>query len=295
LPWGWGMFKELLNGDIWNKTSQLIADQYGKKIEFNFLTIIESDQSFYSKGDDLVIPLKSHSRYLGDVVVQRGATMSLGEKMELIDLIQFLIEPQVYNLHLKISETSLSAKKLNQNTLNENRYENVISIFGQPQVDHKEIESETPQIKKSISNILHLKSKNADLRYKVAMQIHEISGASFFIQMKDITKSIHSAHDLIELNGATIYIDNILHLSSGEIHIIADFAKDYPQVNLQFLIGSDLTEKEILKLPCHEQLRNDLIGFFFDIDRVPVSQKLNGHIYKDVLELLFFSFDQSIS
>ena len=104
---GLGMLKELLNGGVWNKTSQLIFDKYGKKIEFKFLTVLDSEQPFYSRGDDLVVPLKSHQRYLGDVIIQRGATMSVDEKMDLTDLIQFLIEPQAYNIHLKSVENKI--------------------------------------------------------------------------------------------------------------------------------------------------------------------------------------------
>ncbi len=293
------MFKELLSGGIWNKTSQLIFDKYGKKIEFKFLTVVESGQQFYSKGDDLVVPLKSHQRYLGDVVIQRGATMSVDEKMELTDLIQFLIEPQAYNLHLKTVEAEIQNSPIsNQNVFEIKSQtgvsENVISIFGKHTAPENH-NNESAPLKKTISNILHLKSKNPELRHKIALQIHEISGSSFFVNLKDVTKSIHSVSDSAGLSGSTIYIEDILQLTSSEIQIIADFAKDNQHIELQFLIGSDLTDKEILTLPCHEQLQKDLIGFLFEIDKVPANQQLHGQIYKEVLELLFFSFDQSIS
>ncbi len=294
---GSGMLKELLNGGIWNKTSQLIQDKYGKKIEYKFLTVIEPKQSFYSKGDDLVVPLKSHQRYLGDVIVQRGATMSVDEKMELTDLIQFLIEPQAYNMHLKSIENTAVQKQTDLIEIKSTSgvSENVISIFGQPNEPVYILDDTPAETKKTISNILHLKSKNAELRHKVAMQIHEISGSAFFVQMKDIAKSIHSVSDLAGLSGSTIYVENILHLTSTEIQIIADYANDHQQIELQFLIGSDLTDKEISSLPCHEQLQKDLLGFLFEIDKVPPNQQFRGQIYKEVLELLFFSFDQSIS
>ncbi len=286
---GFGMMKELLNGGVWNKTSQLIQDKYGKKIEFRFLTVIESEQPFYSNGDDLVVPLKSRHKYLGDVVIQRAATMTVDEKMELADLIQFLIEPQAYNLHLKSVENSLAYKPMQKSKDLES---NVISIFGKFDSETNDHDiCEQDEKRKTISNILHLKSKNADLRHKVASQIHEISGSPFFLRMQDISKSIHSVGDLKNLAGATIFIENILQLTSSEIEILADFAKDNQGIQLQFLIGSDLTDQEIASLPCHEQLKNDMMGFLFDIDRVPLSQQTQA----EVLELLFFSFDQSIS
>jgi hypothetical protein len=289
---GFGMIKELLNGGVWNKTSQLIQDKYGKKIEFRFLTVIESEQPFYSNGDDLVVPLKSRHKYLGDVVIQRAATMSVDEKMELTDLIQFLIEPQAYNLHLKSIENSLAFEPKNEQIIEHVVDTNVISIFGKFDSRENALDfNEEPEKRKTISNILHLKSKSALLRQKVASQLHEISGSPFFIRMQDISKSIHSVSDLKNLAGSTIFIENILQLTSSEIEIVADFAKDNQGIELQFLIGSDLTDKEIASLPCHEQLKKDLLGFLFEIDKVPASQQTQ----KEVLELLFFSFDQSIS
>ncbi len=279
------MLKELLNGGVWNKTSQLILDKYGKKIEFRFLTVIESEQPFYSKGDDLIVPLKSHSRYLGDVVIQRGSTMTVDEKMELTDLIQFLIEPQAYNLHLKTTQMNLEGA--DENT-------EIISIFGKPDLELVDDTSEDADVqlkRKTISNILHLKAQNSELRHKVAMQIHEISGSAFMVRMQDISKSIHSVSDLANLAGATIYVEDILQLTSSEIEIIADYAKDNQQIALQFLIGSDLTDKEVSSLPCHEQLKKDILGFTYEIDRIPTNQQA----HREVLELLFFSLDQSIS
>jgi hypothetical protein len=297
------MMKELLNGGVWTKTSQLINDKYGKKIEFRFLAVLDSEQPFYSKGDDLIVPLKSRKHYLGDVVIQRGAAMSVDEKMELTDLIQFLIEPQVYNLHLKNIEKSIESsatEKLTEIKPYDQSNGNVFSIFGKSESHECMLDEETTQIditekKKTISNILHLNSKNLDSRKKVALQIHEISGSDIFVQLQDIAKSLHSVSDLKNLAGATIYIEDILKLSSGEIQIISDFSQNQQQIDLQFIIGSDLTDKEIMSLPCHDQLKKDLIGCVFEIDRIPSHQQPNGLIFTEILELLFFSFDEHIS
>lgn len=295
---GLGMMKELLNGGVWNKTSQLIQDKYGKKIEFRFLTVLESEQPFYSKGDDLVVPLMSRSKsqknHLGDVVIQRGATMSVDEKMELSDLIQFLIEPQAYNLHLKNVQMTISNQPSEDFRINADSTSNVISIFGKYEAPETHVtldNEEDSEQKKTISNILHLKSKNAEVRHKIALQIHDISGSPFFVRIQDISKSVRTVNDLRNLAGSTIYVDDILKLNSSEIELIADYAKDQQQIELQFLIGSDLNDNEIGTLPCNDQLKKDLMGFMFEIDKVPLSQQ----IQKEVLELLFFSFEQADS
>jgi hypothetical protein len=295
---GLGMMKELLNGGVWNKTSQLIQDKYGKKIEFRFLTVLESEQPFYSKGDDLVVPLMSRSKstksHLGDVVIQRGATMTVDEKMELSDLIQFLIEPQAYNLHLKNVQSTISNQPSKDFRINADSKSNVISIFGKyesPETHATLDDVENSEQKKTISNILHLKSKNTEVRHKIALQIHDISGSSFFVRIQDISKSVRTVNDLKNLAGSTIYVDDILKLNSSEIELISNYAKDQQQIELQFLIGSDLNDKEISTLPCDDQLKKDLMGFMFEIDKVPLSQQ----IQREVLELLFFSFEQANS
>ncbi len=288
------MIKELINAGAWNKTSRLIFDKYGKRIEFRFLTVIQSEQPYYSNGDDLVVPLNTRDQYLGDVVIHRGANLSINAKMEVADLIHFLVEPFAYNLHLKeithqLEDSQSESLEETTETLRE-MPTNVISLFKTTEV-HRLDTSEEPLKRKTISSILHLHSKSPILRHKVAMKMHELLKADFFVQLSDISKTLHSISDLSTLEGATIYVDHILQLNSYEIQLLADFAKAPQTANVQFLIGSDLTEKEIMSLPCGEQLKKDLIGFMFEIDKVPVSQQTS----RDVLELLFFSLEDTIS
>ena len=288
------MIKELMNAGAWNKTSRLIFDKYGKRIEFRFLTVIQSEQPYYSNGDDLIVPLNTRDQYLGDVVIHRGANLSINAKMEVADLIHFLVEPFAYNLHLKeITHQLEDSQEESLEKAMENLREtptNVISLFKTSKT-HTLDNSEEPLQRKTISSILHLHSKSPTLRHKVAMKMHELLKADFFVQLSDISKTLHSISDLSTLEGTTIYVDHILQLNSYEIQLLADFAKSPQTANVQFLIGSDLTEKEIMSLPCADQLKKDLIGFMFEIDKVPVSQQTS----RDVLELLFFSLEDTIS
>lgn len=292
------MMKELINAGAWNKTSRLIFDKYGKRIEFRFLTVIQSEQPYYSNGDDLVIPLNTRDQYLGEVIIHRGANLSINAKMEVADLIHFLVEPFAYNLHLKeITHQLEDSQTESLKQASENLREvptNVISLFKTSEVYNLDTTTESSaetSTRKTISSILHLHSKSPTLRHKVAMKMHELLKSNFFVQLSDISKTLHSISDLSTLEGATIYVDHILQLNSYEIQLLADFAKASHTANVQFLIGSDLTEKEIMSLPCGEQLKKDLIGFLFEIDKVPVSQQTS----RDVLELLFFSLEDTIS
>jgi hypothetical protein len=54
-----------------------------------------------------------------------------------------------------------------------------------------------------------------------------------------------------------------------------------------FLVGSNMDMDTILQQNWPENLKKDLAGFFFDIDRVPMAQQTS----EDILELLFFQFN----
>lgn len=275
------MIQELLNAGIWTKTSRLISEIYGKKIDFKFLTSAESQKSYYTKDDDLLIPLSYKKEHLGEIIIYRGATMDNQEKEELVDLVHFLIEPKVYSLRLQEIEKMASISSPNS--------ENVIHLFRKKPL-FEESESDDLQHKKSISQIIHLKSKSTELRRKVAFKIHEISGSMSFFNFSDVSKSIHSLQDLLTLTDSTIFIEDILLLNKNEIDLLCEFSKRSVE-KIQFLIGSNLTEIEIEHLPCDDQLKKDLQAFIFDIDKVPVAQQTSH----DILELLFFSLDSSIS
>ncbi len=275
------MMQELLNAGIWNKTSQLILEKYGKKIEFKFLTSAESEGLFYTKEDDLVVPLKFKNQHLGEVVIHRGSTMSVDAKNEIADLIHFLIEPKVYTLHLKNKESELLNKQ------EPAAKTNVISLFRKIDDDS---ESDSSETKKTLSQIIHLRSKNPQFRHKVALKLHEMTGANLFFRLSDVSKSLHSLADLKSLSGTTIYIEHILEINKHEIELLNEFAQ-HPVEGIQFLIGSDLTDSEVEQLPANQELKNDLSMFSFDIDKVPLSQQTS----QDVLELLFFNFESTIS
>lgn len=280
--------KELTSAGAWAKTCHLIQEKYGKKLEFRSLNLVEGFEPSYSKGDDLIVPLKAHNHYLGDVIINRGSMLSAQEKSEVVDLIKFLIEPQAYNIHLKRVEES-------QSSLTAVRSNNIISLFNHHvsnHVNHHEINPEKLNSeRKVLSNIIHLKAVSALSRHKVAMKIHEMSNGLFMTRLQDVSSTIHSAADLMTMGEMSIYIEDLSKLNPSELQLLEDFAKLKRTENVLFLVGSNLSEEELEKSTLHTNLKNDLIGFFFDIDRVPLSQQTN----EDVLDLLFFTIDHSLS
>lgn len=57
------------------------------------------------------------------------------------------------------------------------------------------------------------------------------------------------------------------------------------------LVGSNLSMEEIETKNWSQDLKDDLLGFYFDIDRVPLSQQTST----EILELLFFHIDESMA
>ena len=267
--------KDIVENAVWTKTQELILDKYGKKIEFKSLNLSLGNSPFYLSGDDLVIPLNSKTVNLGEVVVNRGSLLTADQKNEVLDLVKFLIEPHVYNKHLKLKEEIESYKK-QANTLND---DNVYSLFSE----------EDDLIVKLISSVIHLKSASPLSRKKVALKIHEMAEQDLFISFSEIESQLASANDLAEFSKTTIYIDDLQTLSPEKLKLLGELASSR-MPGVLFIVGSNMEELAISNLSTNHIFKNDLIGILFDIDRVPLNQQTN----EDVLELLFFNVDQSI-
>jgi len=78
---------DLLQDSVWLKTNSLIKEKYGKSLSYRAMKLISdsnevAENTFYSIGDDLIIPLKSKNMNLGDVIVDRGSLLDRQKKME---------------------------------------------------------------------------------------------------------------------------------------------------------------------------------------------------------------------
>ncbi len=261
---------EILNDSSWIKAHELIQEKYGKKLSYRAIKLFaESNTSFYSHGDDLIIPLKLKNFDLGDIVVGRGSLLETQQKTEIVDLVKFLIEPKIYNLHLKNSEE-------NMRTENDHGKGKVIDLF-----------KLNTSKSKTLSQIIHLKSHTAHNRNRVALKIHEMAEKNLFVHLDDIAASLTSVEDIRTLSDLTVYIDDIELLPSSLIELLKQYL-DLSEVDGPlFLIGSSLPLEAIETKSWPASLKKDLMGFYFDIDRVPLSQQTSS----EILELLFFQLD----
>ena len=276
--------KEIFEDSAWKKTLQLIQEKYGKTLQFRSLKLLnDNKRSAYQQGDDFIIPLSLKNFDLGNVIITRGSFLDEQQKSEIVDLVKFLLEPQIYNLHLKNTEQNV----LSQKNLDKAPTAQVINLYDRSNDD--------PVAKKTLSQIIHLKSHKAQTRLKVALKIHEMSQRNLFVRLNDVLQSNSTIDDLMTLNDTTVFIEDIEQISPDLLKIVEKFLN---QPNLLskgsgplILVGSGLTLETIETQNWDPQLKNDLMGFYFDIDRVPLAQQTST----EILDLLFFELNEPMS
>lgn len=286
---------DITTESAWKKTSQFIQEKYGKRIEFRFLSIASGDatnnfnsenqENYFAMGDDLIVPLKYKNKDLGCVVVCRGATLPFEQRIETVDLIRFLIEPQAYNRMLEL--------QMKPSTENDTEG-NVIRLFGKTDyMDQDEVIIINPdeQRRRLVSQFIHIKAKSDRVRHKVAFKIHEMIGTIVFIRLQDITDGKEAVTHEMDLSDTTLYIDDLSNLNQNQFDLLERLARKNLSGNCALIVGSSLDEDQIHHLNCSAALKNDLLGLAYDADRVPVSQQASA----EILDLLFFSDDDIIS
>ncbi len=289
------MINDITTESAWKKASQFIQDKYGKKIEFRTLTATSGDAaetervSYFSKGDDLVVPLKYKQTDLGQVIVCRGATLAFEQQLETVDLIQFLIEPQVYNRMLKLQINAYDA-----NTTDTQEETNVINLFSTSNQEVEEMDEETSEEEGSrrlVSKFIHIRAKSSMARHKVAYKIHEMTGTIVFLRLQDLTDGKTPVTHEMDLSDTAIYVDNLTDLNENQLDLLERMARQNLKGNCVIIVGSDLDEDQIHHLDCSQAMKNDLLALSYDADRVPVSQQAS----EEILDLLFFNDDAMIS
>lgn len=284
--WGSRM-TNLINDSVWIKASALVKEKYGKNLSYRSIKLISDNISdsgcanacddFYASGDDLIIPLKLKDFNLGDVIVSRGTQLNQQQKIEVMDLVKFLVEPKIYSMQLQQIESNLHTfinRPLSLVTAN-----SVVPLY-QSETFHK----------KTLSQIILLKSNNELNCNKVALKIHDMTKRNLFVHLDDIISSLTSKEDIRTLTDVSIYTQNIESLPVSTLFLLQDYfawsESNSPNGPL-FLMGSSLSLAEIQVQVWADSLKKDLMGFYFDIDRVPLSQQTSP----EILELLFFQLE----
>jgi hypothetical protein len=283
--WGDEMF-DIMQDSVWLKATDLIKEKYGKSLSYRGIKLLSEDgksvveEIYYSNGDDLVIPLRAKNHVLGDVIVSRGSLLDPQQKSEVVDLIKFLVEPKLYSIQLKKSEEAL--QNSNRRSLAVVRDESSIEDL---------FEDEEIIKRQTLSQVILLKSHTELNRNRVALKVHEMTERNLFVHLSDIKATLKSKEDLASLSDITVYIGDIETVDVSTMELLKDYLKTATESGPLFLIGSSLSMEAIQQKNWPESLKRDLSGFYFDIDRVPLSQQTS----EDILDLLFFKFDTTLS
>lgn len=282
---------EILNEPSWGRAQSIIQERFNKSIEYRFIDILAADDTSsavraFVRNDDLVINLSYQKVRLGHLIIQRGALLKDSDRIDIIDLVDFMLTPVIYNLYLKNMEKSIMIEKAEYSDMN--KPSNIIPLQ-QHQYNEYEVQSEIFTLDNIISKFLHLKSGQSLQRKKVALKIHEMLGNSFFLDYSQISKSILDASELQDLDKTTIYVDDLSQLERKDLIFLNSFIEKHDQLNILMLVGSSMSDQNIHRLNTTEQLKNDLVGFSFDIDRVPVEMQIS----EEVLEIMFFDRNTS--
>ena len=279
---------DIMQDTVWLKATDLIKEKYGKSLTYRGIKLLSEDgksvieEVYYSNGDDLVIPLRAKNHVLGDVIVARGSLLDPQQKSEVVDLIKFLVEPKLYSIQLKKSEEAL--KNSSHRSLAVVRDEDESSI-------EDLFEDEEIIKRQTLSQVILLKSHTELNRNRVALKVHEMTERNLFVHLSDIKASLKSKEDLASLSDITVYIADIEMVDAGTMELLKDYLSVASENGPLFLIGSSLSMEAIQQKNWPESLKRDLSGFYFDIDRVPLSQQTS----EDILDLLFFKFDTVLS
>ena len=277
---------DILKEPSWGKAQSLIQERFNKNIEYRFIDILTAEDNTesvraYMRNDDMVINLAYQKVRLGHLIIQRGALLTEGERADIIDLIDFMLTPVIYNLYLKNMEKSILIERAE--LADSKRASNIIPLQ-QHQYNEYEAESEIFTIDNIISKFLHLKATHSLQRKKVALKIHEMLGNSFFLDYSQISKNVMDASELQDLDKTTIYIDDISQLERKDLVFLNSFIEQQERLSIVMLVGSNLPDQKIHQLNATEALKNDLVGFSFEIDKVPVEMQIS----EEVLEIMFF-------
>jgi hypothetical protein len=278
---------DILKEPSWGRAQSIIQERFNKNIEYRFMDILTTDSNSetskaFIRNDDLVVNLAYQKVRLGHLIIQRGGFLNEIERADIIDLVDFMLTPVIYNLYLKNMEKSILIEK-SELAQSEKSASNIIPLQ-KHHYNEYETRNSSVSLEKIISKFLHLKASNSLHRKKVALKLHEMLGHSFFLDYSQISKTIVDAEELKDLDKVTLYVDEVTQLEQRDLQFLNSFIEKQEQLSILLLVGSSMSDQKIHQLNTTDNLKNDLVGFSFEIDRVPIEMQTS----EEILELMFF-------
>lgn len=262
------------------KLKQLLSSRYGKGLELRRLMDLSKltvDSEPVVQGNDLFIPIVVQEQFLGTAVIPHGWELSSDKKKSVAQLVRMVLEPKLYNEYLERRETNLQiVESLNFSASN-------LSLFGEDQADMIQDDVAT-QSQHLITSILHLQGKDSSLIKKVALQIHDFSARWAFIPFEDVCKELHTALDICNLGGMTLFVENVENLSAEHQNLLAEYLKSPRSLSEPLILtSSTLAMSELNTRLSNPTFNEDIQTSHLEAERAP----LNSQMLRELLDLFF--------
>lgn len=255
---------------------QMLATRYGRGFEFRRMgDASENDLSadYIARGEDLVIPLRINSSYLGTAIIPQGASLDAENHQQISQLIKLVLEPSLYSAFLERTENNLRAE-MNQVA------PEIVPIHGR---NSSESLSTRPRL---TSNLIYFRGHDVQRTRKAALLLHEMTGRWAFVPWSDIEKDISTAMDLKRLGSVTLFCENIEQMSLAHQKILSTFghpgkSADEPLV----IIGGAASITSLREDAEHfdPAFLESLVTQSLDLNRTPLSE--TG--LREVLEIMY--------
>ncbi len=288
------MIQDVVNSAAMGTLRGIIQDRYGLGLELKFVQmvddhLIDSAEGTCVIGNKLLIPIKVADRFLATAVLESGNELKEDDKQTLGQLIRLFLEPELFSKYLEnlthnhqtLDSLSLSGPS-NDDMAQIFKLENTeLFIDRMAALDSNEMLS---PYKKLNSNFYFFEGSNQKTLFRIACDIHEISGRWAFLNFKDIQSGIHTFDDLKSLGAMTIVVDQISNLSMHHQQLLMEIIQspistEEPLFLFQSLLTLDKLDQQNDLVPGLAQL---LKSQRIEADRLP----LEARLLKESLEII---------
>jgi len=265
------------------KLKQLLSSRYGKGLELRRLMDLSKLQIGSEpmvQGNDLYIPIIVQEQFLGTAIIPHGWELCEDKKKSVTQLVRMVLEPKLYHDFLERKETNLkSIATLNFSTQN-------LNLFAE---DLEKDDESVLEEKNLITSILHLQGHDNSMIKKVALQIHDFSARWAFVPFEDVCKDLHSAMDICNLGGMTLFVENMESLSEEHQALLVEYTKS-PRSLVEPLIltSSNLSLEKLKSKLANADLIAEIQDSHLEVERAP----LNSQMLRELLDL-FFNRDEN--
>jgi hypothetical protein len=279
------MVREVLNSTAMGTLRGIIQDRYGLGIDLRFIQGVSSGNklerdSFEFEGH-VHFPIMVADRLLATAVIENGSRLSQHEQRTAGELIRLFLEPELFSKYLEQVTSNYEAEgKAAQQDSDES---NLV------QLNRKSVwEPESQSGNKSLSsNLFVFESPNNKMLFRLASNIHELSGRWAFLNIKDIKSGISNAEDLRSLGTITLFIDDLSQLEVKFQELLAEvLLSSQPDQEPLFIVGSTspiqtLIDENLIS----PKLSKLLQTYVMDAERLPKDPRLLQESLEIMMEI----------